>query len=395
MNPASPLKAEFQRVQRIAAVVGVAGLLLAVVGLFIAGREQFFQSYLFGFLFWNGFMVGSIGIYLLHNVVGGNWGVVIRRFVEAGARTLPLNFILLLPILIFGIPSIYYWAQPAAQHDANIQFKAAYLNIPFFIARSVFYFAVWGFYVFRLTALSAQQDRTGDPAIFARMKRISPFGLLLFVLTVSFAFFDWIMSLEPHWSSTIFGWQVIAGQAVTGVSFLVVILALLAPRPPFDVLVRPKHFNDLASLLLTAVILWSYLTFVQLLVTWMGDKQDEVPWFTQRLNHGWFLLGCAIVLFHFFVPFFTLLMRSAKQKRTAMLTLCSGLLIVRAIDNFWMVSPSGDDRLPYLWHRFSWMDLVFPIGMGGLWLAAFLWRTAGEPLIAEGDVVALAEPQPA
>ena len=125
MNPSNPLKAEFQRVQRIAAIVGILGIVLAVVGLFIAGKQQFFQSYLFGFIFWNGFMVGCTGIYLLHNVVGGNWGVVIRRFVEAGARTLPLNFILLLPILIFGIPSIYFWAQPAAQHDANVQFKAA------------------------------------------------------------------------------------------------------------------------------------------------------------------------------------------------------------------------------------------------------------------------------
>jgi hypothetical protein len=381
MNPASPLKAEFQRVQRMAAIVGIVGLLLAVVGLFISGREQFFQSYLFGFLVWNGLTMGSIGIYLLHNVVGGNWGVVIRRFVEAGARTLPLNFILLLPILIFGIPAIYYWAQPAAQHDANVQFKAAYLNIPFFIVRSVFYFALWAFYVFRLTALSAEQDRTGDPAIMARMKRMSPFGLLLFVVTVSFAFIDWIMSLEPHWFSTMYAGMFLVGQVLETFAFCIALLVMLSPYKPFAGVMNKQLYHDLGNLMLAFTMLWAYTGLAQFLIIYSGNLPEEIPWYIRRFTGGWGYIAWFLGIFHFFVPFLLLLQRFVKKNPSFLQKLAIYMLVVRCIDIFWIVEPAFRQRQFYV----HWLDFACLIGVGGLWIAAFLWRLQERPLMPLHD----------
>jgi len=381
MNPANPLKADFQRIQRLALIVGIIGLIIAAIGAFLPGlRAQFFQSYLFGFLFWNGFMVGSTGIYLLHNVVGGNWGAVIRRFLEAGARTLPLNFILLIPILI-GIPSIYYWAQPAAQHDTNVQFKAAYLNIPFFIARSLFFFAVWAFYIFRLTALSAEQDRTGDPKIQPRMKAMSTFGLLLFVLTVSFAFIDWIMSLEPHWFSTVYGAMFLVGQVLETFAFCIALLVLLSKFKPFVQVLNKQLYHDLGNLMLAFTMLWAYLSLSQFLIIWAGNLPEEIPWYIRRFTGGWGYVAWFLGIFHFCVPFVLLLMRFVKKNTSLLQKVAIYMLVVRCIDVFWIVEPSFRQRQFYV----HWLDLACLVGVGGLWIAAFLWRLQERPLLPLHD----------
>jgi hypothetical protein len=381
MNPANPLKADFQRVQRMAAIVGVVGLVAAVIGLFAVGREQFFQSYLFGFLFWNGFMVGSTGIYLLHNVVGGNWGVVIRRFIEAGARTLPLNFLLILPILFFGIPSLYFWAQPAAQHDANVQFKAAYLNTPFFIARTFFFFAVWAFYIFRLTALSKEQDRTGDPGIQPRMKAMSTFGLLLFVLTVSFAFIDWIMSLEPKWFSTVYGAMFLVGQVLETFAFSIALLVLLSKYRPFVQVLNKQLYHDLGNLMLAFTMLWAYLSLAQFLIIWAGNLPEEIPWYIRRFTGGWGYIAWFLGIFHFCVPFVILLMRFVKKNASLLQKVAIYMLVVRCVDVFWIVEPAFRQQKFYV----HWLDLACLVGVGGLWIAAFLWRLQERPLLPLHD----------
>lgn len=381
MNPADPLKAEFQRVQRIAAIVGVIGLALAIVGFFTAGREQFFQSYLFGFLFWNGFTVGSLGIYLLHNVVGGNWGALIRRFLEAGARTLPLNFVLLLPILIFGVPSIYFWAQPAALHDANVHFKAAYLNQPLFIARAGFFFLVWGFYAFKLTGLSAQQDRTADPGIQPRMKAMSAFGLLLFVATVSFAFIDWIMSLEPHWFSTVYAAMFLVGQVLETFAFCIALLVMLSKHKPFVQVLNKQLYHDLGNLMLAFTMLWAYLSLSQFLIIWAGNLPEEIPWYIRRFSGGWGYIAWFLGIFHFCVPFVLLLMRFIKKSASLLQKVAIYMLVVRCVDVFWIVEPSFRQRQFYI----HWLDIAALVGVGGLWIAAFLWRLQERPLIPLHD----------
>ncbi len=374
------LAEQFKRIQRMAAIVGVLGLALCLIELFV-DRAQFFQSYLFAFIFWNGLTVGSLAVYLLHNVVGGNWGAVIRRFVEAGARTLPLTFVLLLPILLFGIPLIYSWAQPEAAHDANIQFKSPYLNIPGFIMRAVVYFLIWGFYTYRLTRLSDAQDRTGDPMIQERMRRLSTFGLLIFVLTATFAFIDWIMSLEPHWYSTIYGAMFLVGQMLETLAFCIILLVLFSKRKPFVQVLNYQHFHDLGNLMLAFTMLWAYTSLSQFLIIWAGNLPEEIPWYIRRFTGGWGYLGWFIGVFHFCVPFVILLMRFVKKNPNLLYKVAIYMFFVRFIDIFWIVEPALRQRRFYV----HWMDIVAPIGVGGVWIAFFLWQLSSRPLLPLHD----------
>jgi hypothetical protein len=380
MNSSEALASQFARYQRIAFIVGLVGLAATIAGLFI-DKTQFFQSYLFGYIFWTSLGVGSLTIYLMHNVVGGNWGVMIRRFLEAGARTLPLSFLFLLPILLFGIPSIYVWARPEALHDANIQFKAPYLNIPFFMVRAVIYFLIWSLFTFRLTRLSAEQDRTGDPAIAVRMKNMSTYGLLITVWTGTFAFIDWIMSLEPHWFSTIYGAMFMVGQVLLTFSFCIILLVLLSKRKPFVQVLVYQHYHDLGNLMLAFTMLWAYTNLSQFLIIWAGNLPEEIPWYIRRFTGGWGYVAWFLGIFHFCVPFVLLLMRFVKKNPNLLYKVALYMFFVRMIDIFWMIEPAFRQRAFYL----SWMDIAAPIGIGGIWMAFFLRNLSSRPLLPLHD----------
>jgi len=302
------------RIQRNCLIVGVVASVALVAELFI-DPSHFFRSYLFAFIFWSGLTLGCLGIYLLHNVVGGNWGVVIRRFLESGTRTLPLIAILLVPLLfdvLFG-HLLFAWSVPGHKAHEGITHVERYLNVPFFIGRAIFYFAVWAFWGYRLLRLSGEQDRTGDPSIFYRMKSFAAPGLLIFVITTSFAFIDWIMSLESDFYSTIYGWMFTVGQVLMTFSFCVVLLVLLRNRRPLKNVVTAQHFHDLSNLMLAFTMLWSYMSFAQFLITWAENLPDEIPWYVRRFTGGWGAIAFFIAILHFAVTFFMLLMRFIKR----------------------------------------------------------------------------------
>jgi len=247
MTPTDSLTAQIGRWQRNSLLVGIAGVLLAAVA-FLLDREQFFRSYLFAYLYWTGMALGCLAILLMHHVVGGKWGMLIRRLCEAGARTLPFMGLLLVPIL-FGMGTLYSWARPQAAHDAIIQSKAPYLNVPFFIARAVIYFSIWFLYSHLLSKWSAQQDRTGDERLISKMRAISAPGLVVFTLTTTFAFIDWIMSLEPHWFSTIYGAMFMVGEMLESFAFVIALMIILSRTSPIKDYVTPQHIHDLGNMM--------------------------------------------------------------------------------------------------------------------------------------------------
>ena len=379
MTPSDSLLPDMQRVQRMALIVGAVALLVCLIELFI-DRTQFFQSYLFAFLFWNALSIGSLGIYLLHNVVGGNWGVVIRRFVEAGSKTFPLTLAFLLPIL-FVIPTLYVWATPEGQHDPNIQLKAAYLNVPFFIIRALFYFAFWILVALRLARISNEQDRTGDLALAERMRAFSAPSLLVFVFVATFAFFDWIMSLEPHWFSTVYGAMFLVGQMLETFAFSIALLVVLSKRKPFVDVLKIQHFHDLGNLMLCFTMLWAYLSLAQFLIMWSGNLPEEIPWYIRRFTGGWGVIGVIIGIFHFCVPFVLLLMRFIKKNPRLLYRVAIYMIFVRFIDLFWIVEPAFRQRQFWI----HWMDILAPIGMGGIWIWAFLAHLQAKPLLPLHD----------
>lgn len=363
-----------------AAIVGIAGLILTAIGLFIS-PSQFFRSYLWAFLFWFGIALGCLPLLMLYHLVGGAWGFTIRRIIESGTRTLPVLAVMFIPIL-FGIPRLYEWSQPdkVAQIRA-LQLKHAYLNIPFWIIRTLIYFAVWLFYVYRLNRMSARQDETGDTALPRRFQRFSGPGLVVYGLTITFASFDWAMSLEPQWYSTIYGMLWIVSQALSGLAFAIAILALLAGTAPISRLSLPDSLHDLGNLLLAFVMLWAYLSFSQLLIIWSGNLPEEIQWYLSRLHHGWQWVAAALITFHFFVPFFLMLARFKKRHIRWIATIALLVLVMRVVDTYWIITPA------FYRDRFTlhWLDLFALVGIGGIWLAVYARQLAVMPLLPLHD----------
>lgn len=372
--------ADFDRFQRRAGAAGIAALAACAAG--AAGSpDQFFRSYLFAYLFWIGIALGCFAIVMLHHLVGGSWGVVIRRLLESGAGTLPLMAVLVLP-LVAGLPRLYVWARPeAVAGDELLRHKAPYLNVPFFVGRLVFYFAVWIALAHLLNKWSEEQDRTLSPQVKTRLQLLSGPGLVLYGLTVTFASVDWVMSLEPHWFSTIYGILFMTGEALATLAFVILALLVLVRRKPMADVLKATHFQDLGNLMLAFVMLWAYVCFSQFLIIWSGNLPEEIPWYLRRLTGGWGWVAVVLVVFHFALPFVLLLSRANKQRLQILAGIAGGVLVVRLVDLFWMVMPAFHPG----GFRVHWMDLLMPVGIGGLWLAAFVWRLKRRALLpAEG-----------
>jgi hypothetical protein len=369
-----------QRLLRPALILGVFGLALCVVGGF-SDPTQAFRSYLLAYVFWLDFALGCLALSLIQLLTGGVWGLAIRRIVEAGARTLPLMALLFVPIF-FGLPRIYLWAQPAVvAQDPLLQYKSPYLNVPGYIVRAVIYFAVWCVLAHYLSRWSAEQDRTGDPELLPRLQRLATAGAVLLGVTASFAAIDWLMSLEPHWYSTIYGAIVAWGTVLTSMAFAIVLLVVLARRPPLARLVSPQLLNELGSLLLAFLILWSYMSYFQYLLIWAGNLDEEIPWFLRRTSGEWLPIAVIIVLGTFAAPFLLLLFRNLKRNARALAAISALLLITRPIDTFWLVKPAWVTE-GWLLH---WLDVAAAVGLGGVWLAAFAWLLAQRPLVPPND----------
>ena len=386
MTPTEDIRPTIERVQRGSIIIGVLGLIALIIGIVSSPRTGF-QSYLWAYIFWSGLTLGCLGIYLMHNVVGGNWGVVIRRFLESGIRTLPLIFIGIIPILFAMYKGLLYiWTDPVfLSHSPSVAAKSGYLTPWFFVVRAVGYFAIWFFWGYRLLGLSAEQDRTGDPerVIEGRMKRFSAPGLVLFVFTSSWAFIDWIMSLEPEWYSTIFPWWFTMGQVLLTFSFVVALLILFSKTKPFAGILNFQHYNDLANLMLCFTMLWAYMGFGQFLLIWAENLPVEIPWFLRRFSNGWGYLAFFIAIFHFFVPFLLLLMRFVTRNAKMLYWVAIWIICIRVVDVFWVVIPSFAGRDRFL--MITWTDVVAGIGLGGIWLGLYLWHLKSRSLLPLHD----------
>jgi hypothetical protein len=376
---ASP-PADLAGLRQRALVVGAVALGVCVLGA-LASPEQFFRSYLVGYLLWFGVALGCLPLVMLHHQTGGAWGLAIRRLLEASTRTLPLMAVLFLPVAV-GVGRLYLWAQPgAAETDAVLAHKAIYLNVPFFLGRAVLYFVVWFILAYFLNHWSREQDRTADGGLARRMQLLSGPGIALYGLTVTFASIDWVMSLDPHWFSTIYGMLFMTGQGVTALAFTIGALAWLSDRRPLSAVASADIFHDLGKLLLAFVMVWAYLSFSQFLIIWSGNLVEEIPFYLRRLSGGWAVLGTALVLFHFALPFALLLSRDLKRSSRTLAAVAAGVFVMRFVDLFWMITPNFAEHTFHV----HWMDVAAPLGIGGLWIAAFLGQLAGRPLLPMND----------
>lgn len=362
-----------------ALVVGVVGLALCAVGALLS-PEQFFRSYLLGYLYWIGITLGCLVLMMLHHLSGGAWGFAIRRVCEAATRTFPVMVVLFLPIVV-GMQVLYVWARPEAGADEILRHKSAYLNVPFFLGRAALYFLVWTGLSWGLNRWSLEQDRTGDVALQRKMQLFSGPGVVIFFLTVSFAAVDWIMSLEPHWFSTIFGALWIVGSGLNGFAFAIVVVALVVDKTPVRAVLGPDVYHDLGKLLLAFVMLWAYFSFSQYIIIWAGNLPEEIPFYLDRSRGGWQWVALSLIFIHFALPFTLLLSRDLKRSARRLVVVALIVVVMRFVDIAWVVIPS----FTHEHMRIHWLDVAAPVGIGGLWIWLFLTQLRGRPLLPVND----------
>jgi hypothetical protein len=370
------------RLQTRALSVGVIALLLAT---FIGMRapNAFYQSYLMSFLLVLGLALGSLGLMMLQHLTSGHWGIIIRRPLESATRTLPLLLILFLPIALFGMKYLYAaWLSPEAlQKEPLSQFQQHYLTTGWFLVRAAVYFAVWLTLMFIFNIWSKQQDANqGDRALRRRLKMLAGPGIILYVFAMSFASIDWVMSISPHWASTIYGFIFVGGQLISSMSFMIAVVVLLARAEPFASILQPRHLHDLGKLLLAFVMLWAYFDFSQLLIIWAGNLPEEISFYRTRLYGEWGFIAVIVLIFHFLVPFLLLLSQDLKRNARVLPKIAMWLILMRLVDLFWMTRPEfTPSAVP------TWLDIVLPIALGGLWLGFFAFNLKQSPLLPLGD----------
>ncbi len=371
--------AQIGQLRNVAFAVGAIAAVASGIGAFLT-PQRFVQSYLVAYLWVLAAPLGALGLMMLHHVSRGAWGVLIRRILEAAARTLPFMAVLFLPVLL-RMQDLYIWSDPAiVSEDALLQAKTPWLNTTFFTIRAGFYFLAWIGLTTVLTRISRSQDRASEGLSAARrLQSISAGGLVLFVVTVSFASFDWLMSLDPHWYSSIYGIYYMIGAVLTALCLTVVISLWLSGRTPMDGALRPLHFHDLGKLMLAFLMLWAYFAVSQLIIIWSGNLPEEVPWYIERTTGMWKWFAHAIILVHFALPFALLLSSDLKADAKRLVGVAGLVLVMRWVDMFWQAAPSMH------LHHLHWLDVTTAIALGGIWTGLFLTQLQGTALIPRNE----------
>lgn len=368
--------------------VGTFALALSIVLAFTwkSAGERFFHAYLVGFVYFLGISLGALFFVMLQHLTRAGWSVVVRRLAEGIAANTALMGILFLPILFFGMKALFPWTHAEhVAHDHVLQHKAPYLNSAFFAIRAIFYFAVWIWLSRFLLDTSRRQDHSGDAALTLSMERYSAPGMLLFALTTTFAAFDWLMSLDPHWFSTIFGVYYFSGAIISFLAALIVVIAYLQSRERLTHAINKEHFHDLGKLLFGFIVFWAYIAFSQYMLIWYGNIPEETAWLDRRqLGDSvgpWTMLGLLLLLGHFVIPFLGLLSRYPKRRKDLLLLAAVWMLVMHYIDLYWLVMPEHNSQspAPHL------IDLTTFIGLGGLYVAGVCsWLKSGS-LLPEKD----------
>jgi hypothetical protein len=388
MNSQDTARPSIDNAQKKALALGVIALILAViVGLMqshkpdAAGWTYFFQSYIFAFSFWIAIPLGSLAFLMLHHLTGGWWGYLIRRILEASSRTIWFMALMFVPVLV-GMSRLYPWMIPGELSDTPVDhFKFIYLRPGPFTVRAIIYFVIWIGIAYFLNKWSAEQDRTGDVVFKNRMESLSAPGIILWALAITGAGVDWVMSLEPHWFSTIYGMLFMVIDVLAALTFSVIVLRKLSEFDPLRGRVDAQRSNDLGNLMLTFTMLWTYLSFSQFLIIWSGNLKDEIPWYMIRAFGRWAGVAVILILFHFFTPFFMLLQRNIKKRLRTLSMVARILLLLTVVDIYWLVVPSYEQKAP----QFRILDLLLILGIGGLWLGVFFGQLRKLPLLPQHD----------
>jgi hypothetical protein len=373
--------------------IGAALLILSLVGWAVAPKTFFF-SYLVGWTFCLTISLGALYFLFFHHLTKASWHIVVRRLAEHLAWSFPLLALLGIPLFAFGMHDLYHWTHAelyttgSGGYDPIIAEKRAYLNPPFFYARLVFYFAVWTYISHRLYTVSVRHDARTDYDSPGKLRTVSAWGLPLTAVTTAFASYDLLMSLAPHWFSTIFGVYLFAGAAFAIFPVLVLASALLQRQG--GVLrhaITTEHYHDLGKWMFGFTVFWAYIAFSQYMLYWYGGIPEETVWFRHRLEHGWYAFSAALFMLHFVVPFVVLLPRWTKRVLPVLSFMAVFFLVMHWFDLFWVVMPSMGEGTEsgYVTGGFHWLNFTTWLGLAGLYFGGFIWRLGRHPLVPQND----------
>jgi hypothetical protein len=364
----------------IGAVIGVVGL-GASIGLGMRDPEQFYFSWLVAFMFFLSIALGGLFFVLTHYVTKASWSVVVRRVAENVMGALPVFVLLFVPVLM-GMQELYHWTDAdAVAHDHLLEGKASYLNRNFFLVRAAVYFGSWTLLSLWFLRRSVKQDTTGDVPTTLRMIQLSAPALFVFAVTVTFASIDWIMSLDPHWYSTIFGVYYFSGCLV-GIFAVMALLAVAMRRAGLTGgAITTEHFHDLGKLLFAFTVFWAYIGFSQYFLIWYGNIPEETTFYLHRSEGSWMTLTIVLAVGHFGLPFLYLMSRNVKR-RTGLLAVGSvWMLLMHYLDMYWLVMPVHHHHAVH----FGILDVTTLLGIGGVFFAAVAWQMRRRALVPVRD----------
>lgn len=378
--------ASVDRLQRGGLFVGGVALLLAIYGA-MKSPMDFYHAYIFSYMLILGLTVGSLGLLMLQHLTGGIWGIMIRRPLEAASRNIFLMLILFIPIVL-GMNYLYSgngvetgWLNaPKTGEQALTSWQQGYLTAGGFKTRALIYFAIWIVLTLVFNKWSKDQDQANGEGLKQRMKNLAAPGVILYILAMTFAAIDWVMSISPRWASTIYGFLFVAGQAIAAMALMIAVIVLLSGSEPFSGIIKKRNLHDLAKLLFAFNMLWAYFAFSQLLIIWSGNQPEEITFYHSRLNGQWGVVAVMVLLFSFAIPFLLLLSRDVKRTASVVSKIAVWMIFMRLVDLYWMTRPEFTASVAP-----KWLDLVVPIALVGLWLGFFAMNLKQRPLLPLGD----------
>jgi hypothetical protein len=377
-----------------AAAVGLAGLALTAVGVALDPRRALF-AYLTAYVYWLGIALAAMVFLMANETAGARWFVVVRRLLESIPATVLVLAVLFLPVAL-GMRQLFPWVDPSAATHAPLQpwahgeqklaihlweHRHPWMNVPFFLIRAGLYFLIWIGVATLLRSWSIRQDQSGDPQLTLKMRRLSAGGLPFVALAITFAAFDWQMSLSAFLFSTIFGVYWFAGSFVSAVAVLILAVAAASRFEPLKSALNPNHVHALGKYLLAFTAFWAYIAFSQYLLIWIANLPEEVPWYLVRSDTGWKPVGIFLALAQFVVPFVFLLSRDRKRRMRPLVFWSAWILVAHYVDVYWVVMPQASPLGP----QPSWMDLSALLGVGGVTLAFAVSRLRGHALLPVRD----------
>jgi hypothetical protein len=375
------------RAQTLGWMIGGIALVLAVVGA-VTAPDKFIHAYLFSYLFVLGLTLGSLGLLMLQHLTGGRWGVVLRRPLEAASRNIWLMLVLFVPI-VWGMKYLYngngtdlgWMNSPKTGEHALTAWQQGYLTTSGYLIRAVIYFVIWFALVLIFNAWSKQQDsNTEDRYLRRRLKMYSGPGIILYVLSMTFAAIDWVMSISPHWASTIYGFIFVAGQAISAMCLMIITVILLSRFEPYSGFFRGPRLHDLGKLLFAFNMLWAYFDFSQLLIIWSGNLPEEISFYRTRLYGQWGVVALMVVICTFALPFLILLSQHVKRTPSLISKVALWMLFFRVVDLYWMTRPEfTSSAVP------DWRDIVTPVALVGIWVGFFALNLKQRPILPLGD----------